>query len=116
MCLLQLLIAVYLLWDTLGVSVLAGVGSLVLLIPVNGCLAVRQQRLRKESLRWKDKRLKLVDETTGGMKVWVPSAGERASLPVEFCISGLLLLLWWLLMLRQPGMMMMMLMMLKLCA
>ena len=87
MCLLQLLIAVYLLWDTLGVSVLAGVGLLVLLIPVNGCLAVRQQRLQKENLRWKDKRLKLMDEIIGGMKVWVPLE-KGASLPVGFSISG----------------------------
>ena len=84
---MQLLTAAYLLWDTLGVSVLAGAGLLVLLIPVNGCLAARQQRLQKENLRWKDKRLKLMDEIIGGMKVWAPLE-EGASLPVGFCISG----------------------------
>ncbi|KAK7093989.1 hypothetical protein V1264_007667 [Littorina saxatilis] len=66
---LQVMIAVYLLWDTLGVSVLAGVGLLFLLLPVNGYLAFRQQQLQKENLKWKDKRLKIMNELINGIKV-----------------------------------------------
>ncbi|KAK7486144.1 hypothetical protein BaRGS_00022610, partial [Batillaria attramentaria] len=66
---LQVMLAVYLLWDTLGVSVLAGVGLLVLLVPVNGYLAFRQQKLQKANLHWKDKRIKIMNEIISGIKV-----------------------------------------------
>ncbi|XP_076451201.1 multidrug resistance-associated protein 1-like [Babylonia areolata] len=79
---LQVSIAVYLLWDTLGVSVLAGVALLVVLVPVNGYMAFQQQRLQKENLAWKDRRLKMMNEIVDGMKVlklyaWETSFQQR---------------------------------------
>lgn len=63
------MLAVYLLWDTLGLSVLAGVGLLVILVPVNGYLAFHQQNLQKQNLQWKDRRVKLIHEILSGIKV-----------------------------------------------
>ena len=65
----QVMIAVYLLWDTLGPSVLAGVALLILLVPVNGYLAWRQQKLQKQNLVYKDRRLKIMNEIIAGIKV-----------------------------------------------
>ena len=65
------MIAVYLLWDTLGPSVLAGVALLILLVPVNGYLAWRQQKLQKQNLVYKDRRLKIMNEIIAGIKVCI---------------------------------------------
>ncbi|PVD37039.1 hypothetical protein C0Q70_04032 [Pomacea canaliculata] len=79
---LQVMLAVYLLWDTLGLSVLAGVGLLVILVPVNGYLAFHQQNLQKQNLQWKDRRVKLIHEILSGIKVlklyaWETSFEEK---------------------------------------
>jgi ATP-binding cassette subfamily C (CFTR/MRP) protein 1 len=43
---LQIIIAVYMLWNTLGPSVLAGLGVMILLIPINGVMASFQRKLQ----------------------------------------------------------------------
>lgn len=65
----QIFLAVYLLWNTLGVPVLAGLGLLLLLVPFNGVIAYHQQRLQHKNLLWKDKRIKMVNEVLSGIKV-----------------------------------------------
>lgn len=43
---LQIGIAVYMLWNILGPSVLAGLAVMVLLIPINGAMATIQRKLQ----------------------------------------------------------------------
>lgn len=43
---LQILIAVVMLWFTMGPSIFAGVGVMVLLIPVNTCVAALNEKLQ----------------------------------------------------------------------
>ena len=46
---LQIVIAVYMLWDIVGPSVLAGLAVMILLIPINGVLATIQRKLQVRS-------------------------------------------------------------------
>jgi hypothetical protein len=43
---LQITLAIWLLWNELGPSVLAGVGVMVLLIPINGVIAGKSRKLQ----------------------------------------------------------------------
>ena len=66
---LQIAIAVWLLWSSMGPSVLAGVGVMFLLIPVNAVLANIQRKLQIQQMRNKDARIKLLSEMLNGIKV-----------------------------------------------
>ena len=66
---LQIALAMWLLWGILGPSVLAGLGVMVLLIPINGYLATLQRNLQIEFMTRKDARIKLMNEVLNGMKV-----------------------------------------------
>ncbi|XP_006889523.1 PREDICTED: canalicular multispecific organic anion transporter 2 [Elephantulus edwardii] len=75
---LQIILAIYFLWQNLGPSVLAGVGLLVLLIPFNGAVAMKMRAFQVEQMKLKDSRIKLMSEILGGIKVlklyaWEPS-------------------------------------------
>ena len=43
---LKCVICIYMLWGILGPSVLAGVGVMILLIPINGVMASYQRKLQ----------------------------------------------------------------------
>ncbi|NXN17823.1 MRP3 protein, partial [Indicator maculatus] len=75
---LQIFLALYFLWQTLGPSVLAGVAVMVLLIPLNSAIAMKTRALQVQQMRYKDSRIKLMNEILGGIKVlklyaWEPS-------------------------------------------
>ncbi|XP_054249750.1 ATP-binding cassette sub-family C member 3 [Indicator indicator] len=75
---LQIFLALYFLWQTLGPSVLAGVAVMVLLIPFNSAIAMKTRALQVQQMRYKDSRIKLMNEILGGIKVlklyaWEPS-------------------------------------------
>ncbi|XP_022355189.1 canalicular multispecific organic anion transporter 1 [Enhydra lutris kenyoni] len=75
---LQITLSVYFLWAELGPSVLAGVGVMILLIPVNGILASKSRAVQVKNMKNKDKRLKIMNEILSGMKIlkyfaWEPS-------------------------------------------
>ncbi|KAG8507864.1 Canalicular multispecific organic anion transporter 2 [Galemys pyrenaicus] len=75
---LQIILAIYFLWQNLGPSVLAGIALMVLLIPLNGAVAMKTQALQVEKMKFKDSRIKLINEILGGIKVlklyaWEPS-------------------------------------------
>ncbi|XP_078474764.1 multidrug resistance-associated protein 1-like [Lampetra planeri] len=65
----QIVLAMYFLWQTLGPSVMAGVAIMILLIPVNGFIAVKTRSLQTEQMKLKDRRVKLMNEMLGGIKV-----------------------------------------------
>ncbi|KAK8386783.1 hypothetical protein O3P69_017907 [Scylla paramamosain] len=78
----QIALALYFLWEHLGPSVLAGVGVMVVLIPINGFIANRTKILQISQMKSKDKRVKLMNEILNGIKVlklyaWEPSFEEQ---------------------------------------
>eukprot|EP01134_Creolimax_fragrantissima_P008215 CFRG8215T1 len=74
---LQITLAMYFLWDTMGPSVLAGVAVLVLTIPINAVVARFIRRFQVNQMRVKDHRMKFVNEVLAGMKVIKLYAWEK---------------------------------------
>lgn len=79
---LQIILALYFLWDVLGPSVLAGLAVMIFLIPVNGYIANRVKVLQIKQMKNKDERVKLMNEVLSGIKVlklyaWEPSFEEQ---------------------------------------
>uniref|UniRef100_A0A336MEP5 ABC-type glutathione-S-conjugate transporter n=1 Tax=Culicoides sonorensis TaxID=179676 RepID=A0A336MEP5_CULSO len=75
---LQIGLALYFLWMILGPSVLAGLGVMIFLIPINGFIASKVKKLQIQQMKNKDERVKLMNEVLNGMKVlklyaWEPS-------------------------------------------
>ncbi|XP_064490303.1 multidrug resistance-associated protein 1-like isoform X2 [Ornithodoros turicata] len=75
---LQIGLSLYFLWDILGPSVLAGVGIMVLMVPINGVLAALSKKLQTKQMKEKDNRLKLMNEILSGMKVLKLYAWEES--------------------------------------
>ncbi|KAJ3097766.1 hypothetical protein HDU96_000252, partial [Phlyctochytrium bullatum] len=65
----QISMALVLLYNTLGPSIFAGVGVMILMIPINALLATRSRGYNKEQMKNKDARTKLMDEVLNGIKV-----------------------------------------------
>ncbi|XP_073739846.1 ATP-binding cassette sub-family C member 3 isoform X5 [Callorhinus ursinus] len=79
---LQIILAIYFLWQNLGPSILAGVALMVLLIPLNGAVAMKMRAFQVEQMKFKDSRIKLMSEILAGIKVlklyaWEPSFSEK---------------------------------------
>ncbi|XP_052851270.1 multidrug resistance-associated protein 1 isoform X9 [Drosophila gunungcola] len=75
---LQIGLALYFLWQQLGPSVLAGLAVMIILIPVNGVVASRIKTYQIRQMKYKDERVKLMNEVLSGIKVlklyaWEPS-------------------------------------------
>ncbi|KQS70504.1 multidrug resistance-associated protein 1 isoform X8 [Drosophila erecta] len=75
---LQIALALYFLWQQLGPSVLAGLAVMIILIPVNGVIASRIKTYQIRQMKYKDERVKLMNEVLSGIKVlklyaWEPS-------------------------------------------
>ncbi|KAK9767152.1 hypothetical protein K7432_003275 [Basidiobolus ranarum] len=76
----QIALSLYFLYQTLGPSVFAGVGVMILSIPLNGLLARKMQALQKAQMKNKDSRIKLTDELLNGIKVIKLYAWEKSFL------------------------------------
>lgn len=77
-CPLQIILAIVFLWLELGPAVLAGLAVMVLMVPINGFLATKARKLQIENMKFKDKRLKIMNEILNGIKIlklyaWEPS-------------------------------------------
>lgn len=71
-------LCIYLLWDILGVSVLVGLGVMLLMIPLSGFIALQLKTLQIDQMVIKDDRVKKMNEILSGIKVlklyaWEPS-------------------------------------------
>ncbi|XP_074089273.1 ATP-binding cassette sub-family C member 2 [Macrotis lagotis] len=81
-CPLQIVLSIIFLWMELGPSILAGLGLMILLIPLNGVLATKSRAIQVENMKNKDSRLKLMNEILNGIKIlkyfaWEPSFIEK---------------------------------------
>lgn len=79
---LQIILAIYFLWDILGPSVLAGLAVMIIMIPINGYIANKVKSLQIKQMKNKDERVKLMNEVLSGIKVlklyaWEPSFEEQ---------------------------------------
>ncbi|XP_077085852.1 ATP-binding cassette sub-family C member 3 isoform X2 [Siphateles boraxobius] len=79
---LQIILALFFLWQNLGPSVLAGVAVMVLLIPFNAFIAMKTRTYQVEQMKHKDDRIKLMNEILNGIKVlklyaWENSFSEK---------------------------------------
>uniref|UniRef100_A0A3P8T989 ATP-binding cassette, sub-family C (CFTR/MRP), member 2 n=1 Tax=Amphiprion percula TaxID=161767 RepID=A0A3P8T989_AMPPE len=77
-CPLQIIISIVFLWLELGPSVLAGLGVMILMVPVNGFLATKARNIQIVNMKYKDQRLKIMNEILNGIKIlklyaWEPS-------------------------------------------
>lgn len=66
---LQISLALYFLWELLGPSVLAGLAVMIILIPVNGFIASRIKTYQIRQMKYKDDRVKLMNEILNGIRV-----------------------------------------------
>ncbi|XP_062864627.1 canalicular multispecific organic anion transporter 1 [Trichomycterus rosablanca] len=77
-CPLQIILSIAFLWIELGPSVLAGLLTMLLMVPINGLLATKAKTFQMQSMKFKDKRLKIMNEILNGIKIlklyaWEPS-------------------------------------------
>ena len=57
---LQIILALYFLHQTMGVSIFAGVAVMIMMIPINAYLASKMKVLQKQQMKNKDERIKLM--------------------------------------------------------
>uniref|UniRef100_A0A3B5AM29 ATP binding cassette subfamily C member 3 n=1 Tax=Stegastes partitus TaxID=144197 RepID=A0A3B5AM29_9TELE len=75
---LQIMLALYFLWQNLGPSVLAGVAVMIMLIPFNAVIAMKTRAYQVEQMQHKDARIKLMNEILNGIKVLKLYAWENS--------------------------------------
>ena len=75
---LQVVIAVYLLWQQLGIATVSGIVVMLILMPINGFVAARLRLLQMSLMKLKDKRIKLMNEILSGIRVWKMYAWEQS--------------------------------------
>ena len=85
---LQMALGSYFMYTELGASGFVGEGIMVAAIPLNGVVAGIGRRYQLAQMKNKDKRVKLMNEILGGVKVlklygWEPSFMKQ----VTFCIE-----------------------------
>ncbi|KAI7805399.1 canalicular multispecific organic anion transporter 1 isoform X1 [Triplophysa rosa] len=68
-CPLQITLAITFLWFELGPSVLAGLLVMVLMVPINGWLATKSKGLQMKNMKFKDNRMKIVNDILNGIKI-----------------------------------------------
>ena len=67
----QIILSLVFLYLTMGPSIFAGFAVMLLMIPLNSCLASWSKRLQVKQMRHKDSRIKLINEVLNGIKVCV---------------------------------------------
>ncbi|XP_071419361.1 ATP-binding cassette sub-family C member 2 isoform X2 [Pithys albifrons albifrons] len=83
-CPLQIILSIVFLWGELGVSVLAGLAVMVLLIPINLFLIAKAKNIQVRNMKNKDERMKIMTEILNGIKIlklfaWEPSFEKRVN-------------------------------------
>ncbi|RLW04172.1 hypothetical protein DV515_00005916 [Chloebia gouldiae] len=70
---LQIILSIVFLWGELGPSVLAGIATLVLLLPINALLVAKAKTIQERNMKNKDERMKIMTEILNGIKVSLAS-------------------------------------------
>uniref|UniRef100_A0A8D2NVG1 Canalicular multispecific organic anion transporter 1 n=1 Tax=Zosterops lateralis melanops TaxID=1220523 RepID=A0A8D2NVG1_ZOSLA len=81
---LQIILSIVFLWGELGPSVLAGLATMVLLIPINAFLIAKSKTIQERNMKNKDERMKIMTEVLNGIKIlklfaWEPSFEKRVN-------------------------------------
>ncbi|XP_048361642.1 ATP-binding cassette sub-family C member 2 [Sphaerodactylus townsendi] len=92
---LQIALSIWFLWEELGLSMLAGIGVTVLLIPINAVLVTKARAIQVKNMKNKDERMKIMNEILSGIKIlklfaWEPSFEKRIGLIRAQELKGLL--------------------------
>ena len=66
---MQIAISFFFLWRLLGPATLAGLGIMLLMIPVNAILVRKARALQVVQMAQKDRRIKTMNEVLNGIKV-----------------------------------------------
>ncbi|CAH8436418.1 unnamed protein product [Dicrocoelium dendriticum] len=74
----QIVVAIVLLWRELGPAVLAGIGVLLLLLPLNAVIARLSKSVQEKKFKAADSRIKVISEILNGIRMiklyaWEPS-------------------------------------------
>ena len=72
----QICLATYFLWQQIGAAVFAGIGVMILLMPVNALLARASKRLQEKLMKTKDRRVNLTNEILNGIRLIKYSSWE----------------------------------------
>eukprot|EP01138_Halocafeteria_seosinensis_P001293 gb/GECG01001326.1/.p1 GENE.gb/GECG01001326.1/~~gb/GECG01001326.1/.p1 ORF type:complete len:1688 (+),score=180.73 gb/GECG01001326.1/:1-5064(+) len=72
----QISLATYFLWQQIGAAVFAGIGVMILLMPLNAWLARTSKRLQEKLMKTKDRRVNLTNEVLNGIRLIKYSAWE----------------------------------------
>ncbi|GAA50655.1 multidrug resistance-associated protein 1, partial [Clonorchis sinensis] len=80
----QIAVAITFLWYELGLAVLAGIGVLLLLLPLNALMARLSKKVQEKKYRVADSRIKMITEVLNGIRViklyaWEPSFADEVS-------------------------------------
>jgi len=73
---IQVTIAIYLLWNQLGLATIAGIIVMILLIPLNAYFGRKIRLIHNKVMKFKDKRIKLMNEILNGIKVLIIRLGK----------------------------------------
>ncbi|XP_058696895.1 ATP-binding cassette sub-family C member 2 [Poecile atricapillus] len=81
---LQIILSIIFLWGELGPSVLAGIATMVLLLPINAFLVAKAKTIQERNMKNKDGRMKIMTEILNGIKIlklfaWEPSFEKRVN-------------------------------------
>ena len=71
-------IALYLLWNQLGIATISGLVVMILTMPISGFIGAKMRMLQGALMKQKDKRVKLINEILNGIKVLKLYAWENS--------------------------------------
>uniref|UniRef100_A0A8R1E0R9 Uncharacterized protein n=1 Tax=Caenorhabditis japonica TaxID=281687 RepID=A0A8R1E0R9_CAEJA len=74
----QIIVCMALLWQTVGVAVWAGIAVMIGIIPINLVISVVTKKWQMKLMKYKDERIRLINEVLNGIKVVKLSAWETA--------------------------------------
>ncbi|KAH9490363.1 Canalicular multispecific organic anion transporter 2 [Bulinus truncatus] len=74
----QIAIALYMLYEQIGVATFAGLGVILILMPMNTLVSVSLRKFNRQMMKLKDRRIRLMNELLNGMKVLKVYGWEEA--------------------------------------
>jgi len=66
---MQIIVCIYLLYNQLGYSIFAGLACIIAVIPINAYLINKQKKIQFKQMKYKDERIKQMNEILAGVKI-----------------------------------------------